>query len=100
MARYIPRMPRDDEAIPPELHLCCTSCGYELTGLVERRCPECGQSFAPRDTWLENEQSTWEYHFENVRPRGDYIRMGYLVFAALVFFGLSLKDFRALLALP
>lgn len=26
----------------------CMNCGYSLTGLPERRCPECGQPFEPR----------------------------------------------------
>jgi hypothetical protein len=26
---------------------CCQECGYDLTGLLERRCPECGESFSP-----------------------------------------------------
>ena len=26
---------------------CCLSCGYSLTGLSERRCPECGTEFDP-----------------------------------------------------
>ena len=24
---------------------CCPACGYELTGLSEMRCPECGRTF-------------------------------------------------------
>ncbi len=27
----------------------CTSCGYELRGLTENRCPECGTGFDPAD---------------------------------------------------
>ena len=26
-------------------HQCCVRCGYILTGLTERRCPECGKTF-------------------------------------------------------
>ena len=26
----------------------CVNCGYNLTGLTEARCPECGQPFEPR----------------------------------------------------
>src|SRR5687767_1530718 len=27
----------------------CLHCGYNLSGLTEERCPECGQSFAPAE---------------------------------------------------
>ena len=27
----------------------CAQCGYDVTGLTEPRCPECGQSFEPRN---------------------------------------------------
>lgn len=27
----------------------CPACGYDLRGLVERRCPECGRPFTPRE---------------------------------------------------
>ena len=32
----------------------CANCGYNLTGLTEPRCPECGQAFdmaRPRESW-------------------------------------------------
>jgi hypothetical protein len=100
MERYIPRMPRDDEPVPADLDLHCTSCGYSLTGLFERRCPECGEPFDPRETWLENERSTWQYHFENVRSKTDYVRLGYLLVTVLFYFALVCVDVRTLLALP
>lgn len=31
---------------PAELH--CSACGYCLSGLTERRCPECGTEFEPQ----------------------------------------------------
>ncbi len=40
--------------IPAEWELACTHCGYDLTGLTTRVCPECGRSFHPRKTWLAN----------------------------------------------
>lgn len=43
--------------IPREWHLHCTQCGYNLTGLTSRVCPECGQAFSPRQTWLANRRS-------------------------------------------
>jgi len=30
----------------------CVGCGYDLTGLTEPRCPECGRSFTPGKTRL------------------------------------------------
>ncbi|RJP34806.1 MAG: hypothetical protein C4547_10385 [Phycisphaerales bacterium] len=32
----------------PDLHPLCTRCGYDLTGSVSDRCPECGGSFSRR----------------------------------------------------
>lgn len=106
MERYIPRMPRDDEPVPAELNLRCSYCEYSLTGLLERRCPECGEEFDPRQTWLENQRSTWEYHFENVRSKADYVRMGYVGLAILFYVALLCvdvllcADLKAFLALP
>lgn len=31
----------------PHQDLKCWTCGYDLTGLTERRCPECGEPFDP-----------------------------------------------------
>ncbi len=36
--RFVPKFPRGH----------CRRCGYNLTGLREARCPECGQPFEPR----------------------------------------------------
>lgn len=86
-------MPRDGQPIPPELNLRCCSCGYALTGLTVRRCPECGEPFDPRETWLANERSTWRFHFEHVRPLSVY--MSYVVLAVLmVVFALLLPTSR------
>ena len=35
--RFVPKFPRGH----------CQRCGYNLTGLTEARCPECGAGFAP-----------------------------------------------------
>jgi len=29
----------------PDVGLCCLACAYPLTGLVDRKCPECGEDF-------------------------------------------------------
>lgn len=34
-------MPQESEGFVPR----CESCGYNLTGLTEQRCPECGRAF-------------------------------------------------------
>ena len=36
--RFVPKFPRGH----------CRRCGYNLTGLTEARCPECGQTFEPK----------------------------------------------------
>jgi hypothetical protein len=84
----VPKMPDEGKPIPAALSLRCTECGYELTGLVEWRCPECGDWFDPRETWLENERATWAYHFENVCSRWQYAARIYLAVAAFVTLGL------------
>jgi len=36
----------EDGLLPiPGIGLCCPACGYNLTGLTEPRCPECGRAF-------------------------------------------------------
>jgi len=40
--------------IPAEWKLSCLQCGYDLTGLPNRTCPECGTLFSPRHTWEGN----------------------------------------------
>lgn len=40
--------------IPADWELRCTKCGYDLTGLTTRTCPECGRRFNPRQTWEAN----------------------------------------------
>jgi hypothetical protein len=69
----MPPMPSEGRPIPQNLHLKCISCGYDLTGLYERRCPECGEDFDPRETWRINEQLTWAHHFSEVRPISVYL---------------------------
>jgi hypothetical protein len=50
-------MPFDIDAIPtPDLGLRCMECSYPLGGLMERRCPSCGQVF----------------EYESFVPKGDF----------------------------
>jgi hypothetical protein len=53
------------EPISAEWDLRCTQCGYSLTGLTSRVCPECGQAFRPRQTWLDNRQAEHETPVES-----------------------------------
>jgi hypothetical protein len=56
---------RQPRPIPEEWGLRCVNCGYDLTGLVERRCPECGEPFDVIPTLRANERSTWAYILAN-----------------------------------
>jgi hypothetical protein len=64
---------------PPDADLACPLCGYNLRGLVDPRCPECGFAF----TWDELRDRDRDHHpwlFEHARRRrrrafvGTYIR--------------------------
>lgn len=44
----------DGSPIPPEWGLRCPHCDYDLTGLSNRRCPECGRRFDPHEIWVAN----------------------------------------------
>ena len=50
----VPSVYDDGSAIPEDWNLRCTTCGYLLTGLTSRQCPECGTGFIPRRTWEAN----------------------------------------------
>jgi hypothetical protein len=39
-------MPKDQTTAPS---MYCPKCGYQLIGLSENRCPECGRAFEPAD---------------------------------------------------
>ncbi len=41
-------LPPEGEPLPEDLNLRCPECNYNLTGLREWRCPECGERFSPR----------------------------------------------------
>jgi hypothetical protein len=83
-----PLMPGEDQPIPAELNLRCAHCGYLLTGLITRVCPECGEAFDPLETFQANIKSTWEFHFEYFRPRWQYILLGAATALALIGFAL------------
>ena len=87
-------MPRDGRPIPPEPNLRCCSCGYDLTGLTVRRCPECGEPFDPRETWLANERSPRRYRLENFPPLTRIAGYAALVVLIVVFVLLLLNSGR------
>src|SRR5690348_6555559 len=58
----------DWDAVPDELN--CPLCEYNLRGLREPRCPECGYRFAWRDL-TDPERRVHPYLFEH-HPRQNY----------------------------
>lgn len=48
---------RDHPPVPESWHVRCPSCGYDLTGLTVRYCPECDKSFDP--VYLANIRRTY-----------------------------------------
>lgn len=81
-----PPMPWDGAPIPEYLNLRCVHCGYLLTGLKARVCPECGKAFDPLTTWQANVRGTWEFHFTYKRPLWSYICLGAALLLALAGF--------------
>jgi hypothetical protein len=51
------------EPIPPSMDLSCPQCGYNLTGLTGRRCPECGTKFDVATAQRANRESRYEHQF-------------------------------------
>jgi len=66
LAPSVPTMIDYGGPIPAAWNLRCEKCGYSLTGLTTRRCPECGENFRPRETWLAGRQKQIEQ--ENSLP--------------------------------
>jgi hypothetical protein len=98
----MPPMPDEGRPIPEYLNLRCTRCGYDLTGLVSRTCPECGTDFDPLETWQANVRGTWEFHFAYMRPLWQYIVLGVIIAPVPVGFiaiGL-LSTFRIYISTP
>mgnify|MGYP001101454495 CR=1 FL=1 len=59
----------EGKPIPASWDLRCTDCGYSLTGLASRRCPECGRPFDPRRTWEANQEARLQTGIERLPPR-------------------------------
>lgn len=64
------------EQLPP----ICPTCGYNLTGASQGRCPECGGRFL----WTEvRDQAKRVYHeIKNVDDMNEMVRIGYYVAAS------------------
>jgi hypothetical protein len=97
------------EASPPEYAVLgartCATCGYDLRGQVEPRCPECGTGFDPTGLtpppipWLlRGERDVFGAYWATVawvlrHPRG----AGRTIAAASVYLDLSARGFRRLI---
>lgn len=65
----------------------CAGCGYNLTGAVSTRCPECGRTFVPRE-W-EERAAELVYQGQQAREANEWANRGlYIALAAAVFTGL------------
>lgn len=74
-------------SIPPF----CTACGYDLTGAVSPRCPECGQVFVGKE-WQQRAAQI-QQQIKEIQEAGQWVRTGLWIAGAsavLVFFGLLL----------
>lgn len=67
-------------------HLHCPCCGYDLTGLTESRCPECGTGF-DRDVLRRCRQTD----VQSMSQRGFYLRLIYFPawYSLLILIGMS-----------
>ena len=94
-AKLVELQPLDLEQPPPRhlpvpenppLH--CLQCGYNLTGLVSRRCPECGTHFKvrslPRPATIE-EQDRTAIHSDRIAFRGGILLLIVGTVAPMVF---------------
>ncbi len=66
----------DPYALPmPDLGLLCRSCDYNLNGVGEHRCPECGRPFSPDDYLPEGAFPPLYVDGEPVRPDDELIAL-------------------------
>lgn len=80
---------RVSSPIPPF----CTSCGYDLTGAVSDRCPECGQVFV-RKEWQRCAAQLKE-QLRELQEAGQWVHVGLRIAcggAAVAFAGLFAPD--------
>ena len=59
----------DPNALPvPDLGLRCLSCGYNLAGRPEHRCPECGRKFSVEEHLPNGDFPVVIYNGREIRP--------------------------------
>ena len=78
------QLPPEGEPLSESLDLHCPECNYNLTGLREWRCPECGQRFDPRRAhtrrMLQRPEYVLRYRFDPAEIRSSFLAI--LLFAA------------------
>ena len=66
----------DPETLPvPDLGVCCPGCGYNLAGLPEHRCPECGRQFTMEEFIPEGQYPVVIFNREEVRSSPQVIEL-------------------------
>ncbi len=59
----------------PDLHPFCLHCGYDLTGSVSDRCPECGHAFSRKE--IEREAYALKTQLRQLDTVNDCVRIGF-----------------------
>jgi hypothetical protein len=87
--KQIPSLPMPPEGLPiPEgLDLHCPGCDYNLTGLREWRCPECGERFSPHRAYTRRLMRSPEFF---LRYRYSPRELRSVLWSLLMFLGGSL----------
>lgn len=80
----VPPLPGEGIPLPESLDLHCPECDYNLTGLREWRCPECGERFSPRRAYTLRMLKTPEFF---LRYRYDPAEIRSAVRAVMLFLG-------------